>query len=109
MNGDQVIDPETLEWSAAGFARLPAGQRWTTRLRGVRITLTHGYDSAPVVVEIILAMVARAAASPEAHTRVAMGAVNIGHSLVAPGVSGGLVLMAHEKVGLTPYRLGSVS
>ncbi|WP_327017235.1 hypothetical protein [Cryobacterium sp. MP_3.1] len=104
-NGGQAIDHETLEWSELGFARLPAGQLWTDSLRGVRITLTHGYESVPIVVEMIREMAARAEASPGGLVEARAGDISEKRSMTAPGVAGGIVLMAHEREQLNPYRI----
>lgn len=104
-NGDQVLDPATLEWSADGFARLPYGQLWTDKLRGVNIQLRHGYQAAPDLVEIIRAMAARAQSAPDTILRSQVGMVSQTVSMVAPNVAGGVVLMDHERAMLEPYRI----
>lgn len=104
-NGGQALDPATLEWSANGFARLPSGYRWTERLRGVTLQLRHGFAEAPDLVEMMRAMAARAESSPDTIARVQVGMVSQTPSMVAPGVAGGVVLMAHEREMLGPYRL----
>lgn len=40
------VDVAELEWSAAGFMRHPSWL-WTGRLRGVSVTLTHGFAAMP--------------------------------------------------------------
>lgn len=58
VTDDGVAVPD-VEWSAAGFVRA-AGHRWSTRLRGVTATITHGH---PVLPAEILQVVLDAAAS----------------------------------------------
>ncbi len=99
-----ILDPLTLEWSEAGFIRAPG--IWVDKLRTVKLTVTHGFESVPDVVEIVRAIAARASASPTGVVREQAGAVSIGFSLTAPGVSGGVVLMDHERRMLDKYRIG---
>lgn len=55
-NGVAVVDPE---WSAAGMMR-NGGSWWTPRWRGVKATISHGYQSCP---EEIVGIVASAASA----------------------------------------------
>lgn len=103
VNDGTVLDPLTLEWSEAGFVR--ADGVWTDKLRAVKLTVQHGFDEVPDVAEIIRAIAARASASPTGVVREQAGAVSVSMSLVAPGVSGGVVLMDHERRMLDRYRL----
>ena len=102
VNG-QEIDPDTLEWSGDGFLRRDCG--WPDRLRSVRLTIRHGFDEAPELSEIIHEMAERAMSATGGRTREQAGGVSITNALVAPGVSGGVVLMEHEKATLDRYRL----
>lgn len=99
----EVIDPATLEWSEAGFIRAPG--IWVDKLRSVKLTVTHGFETAPDVAEIIRAIAARASGSPSGIVREQLGARSISLSMVAPGVSGGVVLMDHERRLLDKYRI----
>lgn len=100
-----VLDPATLEWSEAGYLRTSGV--WPDKLRSVKLTVQHGFDDAPDVAAIIRAIAARASASPTGVVREQAGAVSIGFSLTAPGVSGGVVLMDHERRMLDQYRIGA--
>lgn len=104
INGRRALDPTTLEWSSDGYLR-NGGQRWTERLRGVSITLTHGHAHADHVVEIIRSVAARAAMSPDGVVRESAGAISLTPSMTASGVSGGVILMAHEKEQLETYKI----
>lgn len=97
------LDVSTLEWSGDGFLRRDCG--WPARLRSVELTLEHGFESAPSLSEIIKEMAARAMSAVGGRTREAAGGVNITNAMVAPGVSGGVVLMEHEKAALDRYRI----
>lgn len=98
-----VLDPATLEWSEAGYLRIPGA--WPDKLRAVKLTVEHGFDDVPDVAAIVRAIAARASASPTGVVREQAGAVSIGFSLTAPGVSGGVVLMDHERRMLDKYRI----
>lgn len=98
-----VVDPATLEWSEAGFIRAPG--IWVDKLRSVKLTVTHGFESVPDVAEIVRAIAARASAAPGGVVREQAGAVSLTNSLTATGVSGGVVLMDHERRMLDKYRL----
>lgn len=98
-----VLDPATLEWSEAGYLRIPGA--WPDKLRAVKLTVEHGFDEVPDVAAIIRAIAARASASPTGVVREQAGAVSISMSLTAPGVSGGVVLMDHERRMLDKYRI----
>lgn len=98
-----VLDPLTLEWSEAGFIR--SESVWPDKLRAVKLSIQHGFDSVPDVAEIIRAIAARAESAPTGVIREQAGAVSISNSMVAPGVSGGVVLMDHERRMLDRYRI----
>lgn len=104
-NDGQAIDVATLEWSAGGYLRAPEGRIWSSRLRGVRIQILHGYDEASDVGEMIRAIAARAASAPDAYIREQAGGVQLAPSMTAPNVAGGVVLMDHERKMLEPYKL----
>lgn len=101
-NGTTVLDPLDLEWSETGIVRAPG--LWTKRLRGVRMTVQHGFESVPDVVEIIRAIASRGE-SPGGVVREQVGQTSLAYSQVAPGVSGGVVLMDHERAMLDRYRI----
>lgn len=46
-NGTE-LDPDTYEWSRSGMVRRLGWTRWTTRYRGIVITLAHGYEELPL-------------------------------------------------------------
>jgi hypothetical protein len=71
----------------------------------VKLTIEHGFDEVPDVASMIRSIAARASASPTGVVREQAGAVSISMSMVAPGVSGGVVLMDHERRMLDKYRV----
>lgn len=45
-DGD-AIDVADLQWSADGLVIKSDGSCWTSKYRGIQVTMTHGFDSAP--------------------------------------------------------------
>ena len=97
------VDVASLEWSEAGFLR--ADGIFPDRLRSVRLTIEHGFDSAADVAQIIRDIAGRADNAPGGVVREQAGGLAISNSLTAPGVAGGVVLMDHERRMLDKYRL----
>ena len=99
----RTVDVDGLEWSQDGFLR--SRGRWTGRLRGVKVTMRHGFESVPDVVEVVRAMAERAGASPAGVVREQAGQMSLSYAQTASGVAGGVVLMDHERAMLDRYRL----
>lgn len=49
---EQAVDTASVEWSEAGLLRRDVA--WTSRLRGVVVELTHGYDALPLDVQAVV-------------------------------------------------------
>lgn len=94
------------EWSALGNVRRTCG-RWTDHYRAISVTMTHGYESAPDVAQIIMQVVAQALSSPMGATREQAGQLSVSWATTAPGVSGGLSLLQRDLDVLNLYRLGA--
>lgn len=104
-NDDALIPADQLWWSTFGWIERDPGC-WTTKPNGVTATITHGYDTVPDdIVEVVVSVAARAAASPTGATREQAGSVSFTWSTVAPGVAGGIGFLAHELAILDTYRL----
>lgn len=97
------LDLDTLEWSQDGYLRRRQG--WPDRLRSIEVAMSHGFEEAPDVAEIVLEMAARAMTAVGGRTQEQAGGVSLANARVAPGVSGGVVLMDHEKQTLDAYKL----
>lgn len=106
FNNGVLLDEDDYSWSRDGYLRLYTG-RWSNRLRGVRLTLEHGYDPDDVeeLRALILTIAARAAASPQGVTQEASGARSVTFSRFAGGTSGGVALFDHERALLDRYQL----
>lgn len=96
----------TFEWSPLGTVRRTCG-RWTDRYRSIAVTMTHGYEDAPDVAQIIMQVVTAALSSPMGATREQAGALSVSWATTAPGVSGGLSLLQRDLDVLNLYRLGA--
>ncbi|WAC65179.1 hypothetical protein OVA14_07200 [Agrococcus sp. SL85] len=89
------FDPDT------GWTSL-VGRRWD-------VTYTAGHEDVPeTITTLALHIAARALGSPLGITREQAGAVSVGHTLVAPGASGGTAILPHEAEQLAPYRIGAL-
>lgn len=100
----EPADIAGLEWSEAGMVRT-SGRCWTSRYRGVAVTLTHGFEDIADVKQIVQQVVGNAISSPMGATREQAGQVSISWSTTAPGVSGGLSLLQRDLDVLNLYRL----
>lgn len=98
------LDVDALEWSAKGLVRRRRG-RWTDRFRGVVAEVEHGYEDAADVRQIIQQVVGNALASPLGATREQVGAFSVTWGTTAPGVAGGMSLLARDLATLDLYRL----
>lgn len=56
-NDDAVADVAAIEWSRNGYLRSCSG--WSQKLRGVTVSITHGFDG-PDVVALVCQLAARA-------------------------------------------------
>lgn len=99
------VDVTTVEWSALGSLRV-AGT-WSSRYRGVEVTLEHGYelDEVEDLVAVVLQVTARGLSSPLGQTREQAGSLSIQWSTTAPGVAGGVAILEHEESIVDAYRM----
>lgn len=104
---DTLLDPSSYRWSALGSIKLNTGW-WTEDYRAISVVLTHGYDDFEDVQETVKAIVMRALMSPTGATREQAGQVSVSWAITAPGVSGGLAILEHERAALDSYRIVGV-
>jgi len=102
-----LADKSDFRWSADGSVKRLAAL-WSDDFRIIDATITHGYPTARAVKAVALAVVTRELSSPTGATREQAGAVSVSWALSAPGVSGGIALLAHEREILDFYRIESV-
>lgn len=99
-NGTQ-LDPAGFAWSAAGVVRR-TGNTWAEALRGITVTLTHGYPDMPLdVTAVIERLAARAQDGPSLYSQV--GAVSYASGEDGLPASGSLTLL--DRMVLDRYRL----
>lgn len=60
-----TLDPDSYDWSETGIVELRSG-RFSRRLRGVTVTLTHGYTFMPDEVQQVIDYMAGAGFGPRA-------------------------------------------
>lgn len=106
-NGTE-LEAGSYTWSAEGLIRKSHG-RWTEDYRAISVSATHGYDLWDIadVVSVALAVVTRQLSSPTGATREQAGQVSISWAVTAPGVSGGIALLDHERAVLDHFRVVS--
>lgn len=106
-----VLDMAGIDWAPEGILE------WRTSIyyspgyfvrkrRGVVVDLTHGFVVQPYdVTALVVAIAARALASPDGATREQTGQVSISYSQTSQNTAGGLVLLSHEQDQLRQYRI----
>jgi hypothetical protein len=94
-NAGDVIDPLDLEWSSAGLVKLPG--RWTDKMRGITITVQHGWNDVPDLAVQAVLIAARVTAAPHGESLAQVGGVSF-----QMGASG-MALTPGEEALLTPY------
>ena len=105
-NGGSVVDPASVDLSKHGMLELQGGW-WSSRLGAVSVRVQHGYDLADLedVKQIVKQVTAAALSSPMGATREQAGTVSISWATTAPGVSGGLSLLARDLEVLAPFKI----
>lgn len=91
LQDDVTVDLDTLEWSHDGYIRGLS----TYKLRGVQVTIQHGFESAPDLAQIVSEVAGRAQVS-------GVKSMQLGNRTVTYAEPG---LMMHEQLALAAYRL----
>ncbi len=98
-----TLDPESYDWSESGYLELRCG-RFSSRPRGVEVTLDHGHVFTPgSVMEVVVSIAARSG-DTGGNTMERAGQVQVSFGTFN-GVSGGIALLEHEKALLAPHKL----
>ena len=97
------LSPDEYDWSPVGYLTVPG--RCSKRAGALSVTLTHGFDDAPDLAAVVMAVVSRAQASPNGVVRTQAGPFAETYSQTAFNVAGGVSLVAHEYSILDRYRL----
>jgi hypothetical protein len=119
-NGTDLADgsdpevPAQYQWSQAGIVRRSwagcswsgwSGAWWTTELRGIAVTLTHGYDDWPIeLAGIIQAVAGRITDNPTGLEQQTVGPFTEKYATSGSGGAGTAFAAADESV-LARYRL----
>ena len=107
-DGDTVPD-DAYTWSAAGLVRRTGGQNgwtcgwgcWTSRLRGITVTLSHGYDVMPTDLDALIGGAAqRLVDNPHGLSQQAIGPFSESY-----GATGSGTFTASDIAILSSYRL----
>jgi hypothetical protein len=100
------LDKKTFRWTPKGMVELVDPRTsFPSGFQRVRVTMTHGFDSAPDVAQVVRQIVANAISSSMGATREQAGQVSVSWSLTAPNVAGGISLLARDLAVLDSYRL----
>lgn len=102
VDHDSDVALSEVQWSEAGY--LYRTSPFTTRLRGVSATVSHGFDTVPPeVVNVVLSVAVRGVDNPTAMTQYTVGNVSVTYSNTSTG--GGPVLQPLEQAVLNRYRI----
>lgn len=102
-----LVNRRDYDWSVLGSLERRGGY-WPTRYRSIRVTLTHGYVTAPDIERVALSVVSRELSSPTGRVREHAGQVDIQNATTSPGVAGGVAFLGPELSILDSYRIVSV-
>lgn len=101
----QVLDADAYEWSADGWLRKHC---WTRRLRGVKVSLSHGYDDCPGEIEALIKSLAANSGVPVRAASVTIGPFSAS-GITEQGMAGPIAIGAYEAGILNKYRRPGLS
>ncbi|WP_433661078.1 hypothetical protein ACQPW1_02040 [Nocardia sp. CA-128927] len=106
---DRPIDLAKIRWSPTGYLRRTIA--WTTRERGIRIEITHGWPTPPpLLVGVVLGIAKRAKDTPASAVRArTAGPFSEQLTVSADGSIGGVALTQVERDLLADYRIVPVA
>ena len=67
------VDLADLEWSRTGVVSKTSGVYWTSRLGGIAVTMTHGFDDAPDFEAAVLSIADRRSQATSGGTAISVG------------------------------------
>lgn len=102
-----TYDEYSFGWSENGNVEYYSKWGWPYGYRNIEIEFTHGYslDQISDLKQIVLQVSAQALSSPTGATREQAGQVSMQWATTAPGVSGGLSLLARDLEVVNSYKL----
>ena len=92
------------EWMSNGLVRLKSG-RFPDSWRSVECRYTAGYDSDPVLGEIVAQIASNALAAAPGIAEEHAGSVGATYNKTGDGITGGVSLLDRDKALLAPYKL----
>lgn len=95
------------EWDDAGIVRAPSGYPWSTALRGVEVTFSHGYDVCPPALEGAIKSMAARGVTSIGVSRTQVGQVS--RQYLAGASEGALAPTPGELAIIRRYRIPQVS
>lgn len=101
-DGTTLVEGADYEWSEIGILRRLGDTPWTGKLRGLSVTLTHGYASEP---DALAAVVERVAARGSSDGGTVRQVGQVAYATTRDGVGVGGTLTAADKAQLAPYRI----
>lgn len=109
LGGRSVLSPTVVtdfDWSVNGNISRP-GYHWPEGLGNISVTFTHGYPDEEIadLKQIILQVSSHALSSPTGATREQAGQVSMQWATTAPGVAGGLSLLARDLAVVASYTI----
>lgn len=96
-----AVDLAEVEWSEAGFLRRTTP--FTARLRGVSVTVTHGYDAIPLDVQAVIDRLTTRGVQSSSSVYAQVGQVS--YATGADGLPATATLTELDRAVLDRYRL----
>lgn len=96
-----TVDASTYDWSDAGYLQRRSGC-WTRRLRGVEVTMTHGYSGCPAALAALVGALCAIVATNPAIASEAAGSVSVSYRDLAAALDPASQLVAAAT--LAKYR-----
>lgn len=102
-NAGVIVPPANVDVSQLGLLKIQGGQQWTSRYGQVRLIVDHGWEDAPELKALCLALTARGLSSPLGATREQAGSLSVNWSLSA-GTAGGILPNSQEMATIRRYK-----
>lgn len=101
---DQTVEvSDDIEWSVAGYIR--RGAAWTSRLRGVVVEITHGYDELPLDVTAVIERVSVRARELSESSQVLSQVGQVRYAVGVDGLRNVPLLSEADRFVLDRYRI----
>lgn len=101
-DGTSLVESTDYEWSEIGLLRRLGSSPWTGKLRGLSVTLTHGFEFEP---DDFAAVVERVGARSSSDAGAVRQVGQVAYATTTQGVGVGGALTDFDKAQLAPYRI----